>query len=339
MDQNKHRKLNYLFILLILLFPILSGGATSLLYSRSLIFIYVITVMSLNLLIGYGGQISIGHASFLAIGAYTSAILTLTLGVPFWLALPLAGFFTALIGFIVGLPAVKLSGHFLAVATLGFGVAIPELLLKWDSLTGGFSGLFPEKPSILGYTFDSDLKMYYLLLGVTLIVTWLLSNLINSRMGRAFVAIRESEIAATAMGINVPLYKALMFSISAFYTGLSGSLYAHFIGFISPNDFNLSISFLVLAMVVVGGFASIPGSYLGAILLTMIPQLTDKVPGLSLVLTGAALVLVILFLPDGLISIGSRLKRKKAIKRSSHQTGDPVPETVPASQQVISSEK
>lgn len=339
MDQHTRKKITYLCIFLMFLFPVVAGGVNYLLYSGSLIFIYVIIAMSLNLLIGYGGQISIGHASFLAIGAYASAIFTLSLGIPFWLALPLAGFFTALVGFVVGLPAVKLSGHFLAVATLGFGVAIPELLLKWDSLTGGFSGLFPDKPSILGYTFDSDVKMYYLLLVVTLIVTWLINNLINSRMGRAFVAIRESEIAATAMGINVPLYKALMFSISAFYTGLAGSLYAHFIGFISPHDFNLSISFLVLAMVVVGGFASIPGSYLGAILLTMIPQLTDEVPGLSLVLTGVALVLVILFLPDGLISIRSRWKRRKTMKPADHQTNEKSLDTASISKQAVGSEK
>lgn len=312
MNLLKRIKLRYIFIFLMLLFPILIGDVNYLLYTGSLIFIYTIISMALNILIGFGGQVSIGHASFLAIGAYTSAILTLTYGIPFWLALPLSGLFTALIGFVVGLPAVKLSGHFLAVATLGFGVAIPELLLKWDTLTGGFSGLFPEKPSILGFTLDSDLEMYYLLAIVTLIVTWLINNLIKSRFGRSFVAIRESEIAATSVGINVPLYKAFMFSISAFYTGVAGSLYAHFIGFISPHDFNIGISFLVLAMVVVGGLASILGAYLGAILLTMIPQFTDEVPGLSLVLTGVALVVVIRFLPEGLITIGSKWKKNKS---------------------------
>ncbi|MFC4767840.1 branched-chain amino acid ABC transporter permease [Effusibacillus consociatus] len=311
MGLLKRLKLSYFFILLMFLYPLFVGGVNYFLYSGSLILIYIIIAMSLNLLLGYGGQISIGHASFLAIGAYSSAILTLSFGLPFVLALPLSGLFTALVGFIVGLPAVKLSGHFLAVATLGFGVAIPELLLKWDSVTGGFSGLFPEKPVILGYAFDTDMKMYFLLLVAVLLITWLMKNLIHSRIGRAFVAIRESEIAATAMGINVPLYKALMFSLSAFYTGLAGSLYAHFVSFISPHDFNISISFIALAMVVVGGFASIPGSYIGAILLTMIPQLTEHIPGLSLVLTGVALVAVILFLPNGLVTIHSKWREKK----------------------------
>ncbi|HHW37331.1 MAG TPA: branched-chain amino acid ABC transporter permease [Bacillales bacterium] len=283
-------------------------------YLGSLIIIYVIIVTGLNILIGYGGQISIGHASFLAIGAYTSAILTLKLSLPFLVVLPLSGFITAFIGFIVGMPAVKLSGHFLGVATLGFGVAIPEILLKWDALTGGFSGLFPERPSIFGFSFTTDLRIYYLVLAIGLIVTWLVHNLIEGRIGRSFVAIRESEVAATSVGINVSLYKTLMFTISAFYAGIAGSLYAHFIGFISPHDFNINISFSVLAMVVVGGLASKIGPYIGAIVLTLIPQFTDHVPGLSLVVTGAALILIILFLPDGLASIQAKLIQLKAKK-------------------------
>jgi len=274
----------------------------------------VIIAIGLNVLIGYGGQISIGHASFLAIGAYASAILTLKLSLPFLIALPLSGFITAFIGFIVGMPAVKLSGHFLGVATLGFGVAIPEILLKWDALTDGFSGLFPERPVIFGFSFAPDLQIYYLFLAICLIVTWLVHNLIEGRIGRAFVAIRESEIAAISVGINVPFYKTLMFSISAFYAGIAGSLYSHFIGFISPHDFNINISFIVLSMVVVGGLGSKIGPFIGAIILTLIPQYTDHVPGLSLVLTGAALIIIILFLPDGLASIQSRvfnLKTKK----------------------------
>lgn len=307
-------KLISLLILVSLLYPFLVGQSSSMVYLGSLIIIYVIIVTGLNILIGYGGQISIGHASFLAIGAYTSAILTLKLSLPFLVVLPLSGFITAFIGFIVGMPAVKLSGHFLGVATLGFGVAIPEILLKWDALTGGFSGLFPERPSIFGFSFTTDLRIYYLVLAIGLIVTWLVHNLIEGRIGRSFVAIRESEVAATSVGINVSLYKTLMFTISAFYAGIAGSLYAHFIGFISPHDFNINISFSVLAMVVVGGLASKIGPYIGAIVLTLIPQFTDHVPGLSLVVTGAALILIILFLPDGLASIQAKLIQLKAKK-------------------------
>ncbi|HZG70089.1 MAG TPA: branched-chain amino acid ABC transporter permease, partial [Chondromyces sp.] len=267
------------FLLLSILLAVFTSGTSSIIYTGTLILIYVIITMGLNVLVGYGGQVSIGHASFLAIGAYASAILTLTYGLPFWMALPLAGIFTSIIGFVVGLPAVKLSGHFLGVATLGFGVAVPELLLKWDVVTGGFSGLFPERPVLFGYVFDTDVKMYFLVLVITILVTIGINNLIKGRIGRAFIAIRESEVAATSIGINVPLYKTLMFSISAFYTGIAGSLYAHFINFISPHDFNLTISFTVLAMVVLGGLASKTGPIIGAIILTLIPQYTDHIAG------------------------------------------------------------
>lgn len=313
-------KLITLFCIISLIYPFLVKQSSSMVYLGSLIFIYIIIAIGLNVLIGYGGQISIGHASFLAIGAYSSAILTLKLGFPFLITLPLSGFITALIGFIVGMPAVKLSGHFLGVATLGFGVAIPEILLKWDALTGGFSGLFPERPMIFGFTFSTDIQIYYLILVISLLVTWLVHNLIDGRIGRAFVAIRESEIAATSVGINVPFYKTLMFTISAFYAGIAGSLYSHFIGFISPHDFNINISFIVLAMVVVGGLGSKIGPFIGAILLTLIPQFTDHVPGLSLVITGAALIIIILFLPRGLASIQAKALNIKAIRSEQNRT-------------------
>jgi len=317
MELVKRFKASYALVLVLLLVPIVFASNSYMIYSSGLVLLYIIMTMALNLLVGYGGQISIGHASFLAIGAFTSAILTLRLGLPFWLALPLSGFFTALIGFIVGLPAVKLSGHMLAVATLGFGAAVPELLLKWESVTGGTLGLTPDNPSIFGYEFDTDIKKYYLLAVITLLITWLIKNLLRGKIGRAFVAIRESEVSAAATGINVSLYKVLMFSISAFYTGIAGSLYAHFVGFISPHDFHISMSFLVLAMVIVGGTASIPGSYLGAILLAMIPQLTNHLPGVSFILTGISMVIIILFLPNGLIDI-----RKRGISRKRTRPGD-----------------
>jgi branched-chain amino acid transport system permease protein len=215
---------------------------------------------------------------------------------------------TAIVGFLIGLPAVRLSGHFLAIATLAFGLAIPEIMLKWEGLTGGFAGLFIEKPSL----FSSDTSFYYFTIVIALIITWLILNLLKGNFGRAFIAIRESEIAAEAMGVNVSLYKTLMFSISAFFTGIAGSLYAYFVGFISPHDFNMNISLIVLAMIVLGGLASISGSILGAFILTIIPQVADRFPGYTITITGAALILTILFLPNGLISLFNyKWKRKK----------------------------
>lgn len=315
--MNKKRLYQILFFGLILIgFPILVNFSSYFIYVAGLFIIYAIMAMSLNFLTGFGGQISIGHAGFLAIGAYTTAIATIKLGLPFWLCLPLSGIITAIIGFLIGLPSVRLSGHFLAIATLAFGLAIPEITLKWESLTGGFAGLFINKPEL----FSTDTRFYYFMIVVSVIVTWLLLNLLKGNLGRAFVAIRESEISAEAMGVNVALYKTIMFSISAFFTGIAGGLYSYFVGFISPHDFNMNISLIVLAMIVIGGLASIPGSILGALILTIIPQIADRFPGYTITITGLALIFTILFLPNGLISLFSnRFTKRREVKSEIKQ--------------------
>jgi branched-chain amino acid transport system permease protein len=264
-----------------------------------MICVYAITAMSLDLLIGFGGQISIGNAGFLSIGGYSVAILATKLGLPFLLVLPLSGVITGIIGLLIGLPAVRLSGHFLAIITLGFGLSVPQIALNWDSLTGGYSGLSVARPSWL----SSDFQFFYVIVVVTVFITWLLHNILKSRMGRAFVAIRESEIAAQATGINVPFYKTIMFVISSFFTGLAGGLYGYWIGFVSPNDFTVFTSFLLLAMIVVGGLASIPGAIIGAILFTVLPELTRSFIGLTNIIIGLAVVIIILFRPHGIISL------------------------------------
>lgn len=263
-----------------------------------MVMIYSIGAMALNLLIGYGGQISVGHAGFLAIGAYTAAILSSKFGFPFLVALPLAGIVTGVVGLVIGLPAIRLSGQFLAVATLGFGLSVPQLALNWNSLTNGYSGMALFRPSLIA----SDSQFIYAVIIITGLITWLLYNILKSRMGRAFVAIRESEIAAQATGINLSFYKTIMFVISAFFTGLAGGLYAYWIGFVSPNDFTMVTSFLLLGMIVVGGLASLPGAVIGAIIFTVIPELTSSFVGLTNLVLGFAIFLIILFLPKGLVS-------------------------------------
>jgi branched-chain amino acid transport system permease protein len=287
---------------LVLLFPVL-GPSSYIMYVLNIVAIYAIASMALNLLTGVGGQVSIGHAAFLGIGAYASAILDLRLNVPFWISILLAGLITGLIGFIVGLPAVRLSGHYLAIATLGFGVAIPQIALKWESLTGGYMGLSPRDPVLGPIIFNTEYHYYYLIVGVLALTFWTMKNILKSRFGRAFFSIRESEIAAQAMGVHLPTYKAFLFSISGFYTGVAGSLYAHSVGFISPYDFSIEISFLILAMVVVGGLASLGGSIAGAAILFLIAQWTNQLHGLSAVITGGVLVAVILFFPNGSVGL------------------------------------
>ena len=272
-----------------------------------MICVYAITSMALNLLIGYGGQISVGHAGFLSVGGYSVAILSTKLGLPFFLTLPLSGVITAVIGLLIGLPAVRLSGHFLAVITLGFGISIPLIALNWDSITGGYSGLAFFRPEWI----SSDLSFFYMVMGVTIVCFWIMYNILKSSLGRAFVAIRESEVAAQATGINISLYKTLMFVISAFFTGIAGGLYGYWFGFVSPNDFTVMTSFLLLAMIVVGGLASVPGAIIGAILFTVLPELTRSFIGITNIMIGMAVVLVILFRPHGLISLINLTKTRK----------------------------
>jgi branched-chain amino acid transport system permease protein len=298
----------FLLVLLLLVFPFIVGQSVYLVSIFVMICVYAITAMALDLLIGFGGQVSIGHAGFLSVGGYTVAILTAKFGLPFLLVLPLSGVITGLIGLLIGLPAVRLSGNFLAVVSLGFGLSIPQIALNWDSLTGGYSGLPLSRPEWLA----ADNQFIYVIIIMTIVITWLLHNILKSRMGRAFVAIRESEIAAQATGINVPFYKTLMFVISAFFSGLAGGLYGYWIGFVSPNDFTVFTSFLLLGMIVVGGLASIPGAIIGAIVFTVLPELTKSFIGLTNIIIGFAIVLVILFRPHGILSLLELFKANKS---------------------------
>ncbi len=262
--------------------------------------IHIIIAIGLNLLIGYTGQISLGHAGFIAIGAYTSSLLMLKLHLTFALALPAAGVVAGLFGFLVGLPALRLTGPYLAIATLGFGIAVGQILVKWEALSGGSLGIHPPKPSIGPLVLRTETHFYYLAVSMMLLMTFMAVNLTKSKIGRAFVALRESEIAALAMGVNLTLYKTLAFAISAFYAGIGGSLMAHQVGYISPDGFNLLVSIYFLSMIVIGGLASILGSILGALLLTALPYFLSGIKNLPMVIYGACLIMIVMFEPHGL---------------------------------------
>lgn len=269
--------------------------------------IYSVIAVALNIMIGYGGLISIGHAGFLMIGTYTVAILTDRFELPFLIVFVLSGAVTAIVGLIVALSAIKLSGHFLAVVTLGFGISIPVIILNWTSLTNGYSGILVPSPNLLG----GRLGLYYFVISCTLLFLWLLYNIVHSSIGRSFIAIRESEIAAKSSGINTTYYKALMFVISSFFTGLAGGLYAYWIGFAGPTDFPVTTSFLLLAMIVVGGMHSFYGPIVGAALFSIIPHFTDQYAGITNIVIGFTLVIVILFRPEGLVTVVDWFKWKK----------------------------
>lgn len=300
-----------LVVVFLIAFPFIVGHSGYFLTLIVMACVYGIAAISLNLLTGYGGQISVGHAGFLTIGAYTVAVLGAKLGFPFWLALPASGLVTAFVSLVIGLPAVRLRGHFLAVATLGFGLSVPEIALNWGAVTGGYSGLAVARPS----WFTSDLSFYYVVILLTVAIVWVMSNIADSRIGRAFVAVRDSEVAAAATGIHIARYKTIMFVVSAFFTGIAGGLYAYWSRYVSPNDFNIEVSLLLLAMIVVGGLSSITGAILGAVLLTMIPHFTESYVGVTNLMIGLAVVLVILFRPAGLVSIFDAAKGLIARRR------------------------
>lgn len=304
-----------LLLLFLLFFPLISGGSGYFLTLAVMVCIYAICAMALNLLVGYGGQISVGNAAFLAVGGYTVAILYNNFNAPIWIALPLAGIVTGIVSIIIGIPSVRLSGPFLSVATLGFGVSVPLIALYWDDLTNGYSGLSVSRPAFL----STDSGFFYVVIVITVIVAWLLVNILKSDMGRTFIAIRDSEIAAQSNGINVAFYKTIMFAISAFFTGIAGGLYSYWVGYVSPNDFTIITSLLILAMIVIGGLASIPGSIIGAVLFTVIPHFTDSFIGITNIIIGIAVVLTILFLPKGLISLTKYPTFKKWLNKVSNR--------------------
>ncbi|MDI6761830.1 MAG: branched-chain amino acid ABC transporter permease [Thermodesulfobacteriota bacterium] len=279
-------------------------------YMLNLIFINIIAAVGLNILSGFTGLISLGHAAFMAIGAYTSSILTVKLGVPFLLALPASGALTGLIGFVVGLPSLRLTGIYLALATMAFGFVTDEMILQWRSLTGGADGFAVIPPIIFGLTFDSYKKYFFITFISLAILLFMAKNMVRSSFGRTLMAIRDSETAAETMGINLGWYKAMAFTVSAIYAGLAGSLYAHFILFISVDNFTLFHSIGFIVMVVVGGLGSITGSVMGAIFITVLPEIIsftkDYLPAavktgysLQAAVYGITLMLFVIYRPIG----------------------------------------
>ncbi len=273
------------------------------------ILIYSIVGLGLMLLVGFTGQISLGHAAFLALGAYTEALLQAR-GVPFLLSLPCAALFCAAVGWVVGLPALRLKGIYLAIATLAFNVIVEEVLTRWEGLTGGSTGLHLKPIVLFGLQLDGEKGFYYLCLALTVASILALMNLLRSPTGRAFVAIRDSEISASCMGVNLAKYKTLSFALSAALTGIGGALYAHKVTFISPEQFTLLQSIELVTIVILGGIGSLHGAVLGAGFLIVLPQLIsiakDYLPsnvvgsGLQAIVFGLVLIGFIVFEPLGL---------------------------------------
>jgi branched-chain amino acid transport system permease protein len=274
------------------------------------VFIFAIVGVALMLLIGYTGLVSLGHAAFLGIGAYVNAIL-LAQGVTFIVTLPAAGLATALAGVLIGIPTLRMSGLYLAIATLAFGGIVGTIFQKWTAVTGGFDGFAVPTPTLFGYRIETAGGIYYVSLAVLLFVLWLSANLLRSPIGRAMVAIRDSEISAQSMGINLALYKTIAFAISAGMTGLAGALFAHYVRFLAPDAFDILLSIQFVTIVFVGGLGSLHGAIFGALFVRLLPQVIaivrddlpqgiGRMPGLEPSLFGLILVLCILFEPAGI---------------------------------------
>ncbi len=309
-----------IFIALLLACPLfLSRYQLSILNEMA---IAVIGALGLNLLVGYTGQISLGHGAFIAIGAYTTALAGQKFDLPFVVTLPLSGIMAALLGMIVGIPALRLKGLYLALGTLAFGFIIEYVLFHWD-LTQGDMGMAIDRISIGGYVIRTEKDYFYFIVTFAAVAVLCAKNIVRSKVGRCFVAIRDRDIAAEAMGIPIAKYKVMAFGISSFYAGVAGALLAHYQKWIVPGSFDLSLSIAYIAMIILGGLGSVLGSVLGAILITGIPHgivyatdmVRDSYPtlgglivDLKLGIFGLIVVLALLFEPQGLAGIYRRAK-------------------------------
>ncbi|MFZ1910057.1 MAG: branched-chain amino acid ABC transporter permease [Burkholderiales bacterium] len=273
-------------------------------FQFTLAIIYAIAVLGLNILTGYNGQFSLGHAAFYAIGAYTAAIMMEQWGIAYYWTLPVAGLVCLVAGFLFGLPALRLEGLYLALATFALSVATPQLL-KYDAIspwTGGVQGVTITKPDPpFGLPISQDRWLYFFTLAVMIVMFLCAWNLLRGRTGRALKAIRDNPIAASAMGVNTALYKSLTFGVSALYTGVAGALGAIAIQFVAPDTFNFYLSVTFLVGVVIGGLASIPGAVFGGLVIVFIPNFAEQVSKAApWAIYGMFLILFMYFMPTGI---------------------------------------
>jgi branched-chain amino acid transport system permease protein len=281
--------------------------------------IYTLITIGLSLLMGYAGQISLGHAAFFGIGAYVSGILTVNYEWNPWACMVCGIIVCIAVAYAIGIPALKLQGHYLAMGTLAFGIVVYIIFSEEAALTGGPDGMggIPGL-SLLGFEFDTMISYYYLVWTIVIIVFLLSVNLIQSKTGRALRAIHTSQTASSAMGINVPVYKAHIFVYSAVLASIAGSLYAHYVNFVNPGSFDVSFSILLIIMIVVGGMHSIWGSVLGALLITFLDlEWLEAFHEFEVLAFGAILLATTIFLPEGLVSIPNQLKQLTGKRKES----------------------
>ncbi len=305
----------------LLLLPLTAGDYV--LSQATFVFIYGIVAMGMMLLVGYTGQISLGHAAFFAVGAYVAAVLQ-TRGVPFLAAFAAAGAVSGIVGIVIGLPALRVKGVYLAMATLAFAFIVEEVIVRWSSVTRGNRGLTVPDPTIFGYKLGSTTHIYFLSAVTFWLVTLVIVHVLRSRTGRALSALRDSDVAAESMGINLAWFKTTAFAISAVATGLAGALYAHKLAYISPEQFGIMVSVEFLMMIIIGGLGSLHGAVFGAMFFILLPQIIvgmknfmpakiAALPVLESATFGVLVILFVMFEPRGLNGYWVRIKTYLAL--------------------------
>lgn len=311
-----------IFLLGVVTLP--TWGDPYVVYMANVAGIAIVGALGLNILTGCTGQISLGHSAFLAIGAYTTAILATRSGMPFWVAIPASGLVAAGFGVLLGFPCLRLKGLYLAMATMSFGVVIEYAVTHWESLTMGVRGISVPAPALFGYSLGGEYRLFYVILCAVAALTAAAKNILRTRVGRAFVAIRDRDVAAGVIGVNLTRYKVMSFAISSFYGGVAGGLYAYSTGYLHPENFTLLLSIEYIAMIIVGGLGSVLGSIFGAVFLTLTPDVIREVATFTgshvtflqgryneewnIAAFGLMIMLFLIFEPSGLNGIWIRIK-------------------------------
>jgi len=311
----------WLWVGLFGLFAVLPAISSAyILYVLNIIGIAAIAALGLNILIGFTGQISLGHGAFFGVGAYAAAILATSLSLPFWLAVPLGGFVTAMVGMVFGIPSIRLKGLYLTISTLAGQIILEYLFVHWESLTKGTRGIILPAATLFGLEISEDRAFFFVIYVCLTGMIMIAVNIMRSGFGRAFMAIRDNDRAAEGMGIQLFRYKLLSFWISSFYAGFAGALFAYYMLSISAEPFNLTLSIEYLAMVIIGGLGSIPGAIYGAVFITLLNEVLrwlaeaamhmGSIKGIALTIAplrefvfGLAIVLFIIFEPKGLAEV------------------------------------
>jgi branched-chain amino acid transport system permease protein len=305
-----------LVIIAIAALPLLIGGSA---YWKSIFISIVLNIMlamSLNLILGYTGQLHLGHSGFFGVGAYATTLLIQKAGFNFWVAMLASSLMAGIIGILLAFFATRLKGHYLAIASMAFAVILHQILLNWDSMTSGPLGIYgiapPPPINLFGHTvkFDDQVNLFYLVAFFAVLVYLFLDNILRSPIGETLRAVREDEVSAASLGINTKLWKIFSFGIGASIAGLAGSFYPSFVGTLVPDSFAVVESFTYLAMVIVGGMGTMIGPVIGAIVLTLLPEVLRNIGDARLLVYGITLTLVILFMPGGIVQ-GLRVLRSK----------------------------